>query len=240
MFRVAGKKNTKSLKERKLAAAAKAIQSARATSINYRRGLAPPRTGGFWGGVGGRVSEKKVIDTAASYYNANTTGAVTLLNGCVQGNDFNQRDGRKIKMVSVQFSGDFLYNASGGDDAGVRLAIIYDTQANASAPAITDVFTAINAHTFVNLNNRDRFRIIYDKRVCLGRYSTTATQSVADNTSRHIQKWIPLKGLETVYNSGNAGTVADIQTGALYALTMGDSTNGSPSYYGTFRVRFYD
>lgn len=106
---------------------------------------------------------------------------------------------------------------------------------------------ASTAISHLNPNNRDRFKILWDKQYVFGpiKVDNTATQSYgwAQGPSVYQVKFFKKMKLETIFNSGSAGTIADIQSGALYLLTIGTTapgTNTDADFIVTTRVRFDD
>ena len=132
-------------------------------------GLAPARTGGFFGvGVRRSRDERKVIDVDPALYAGDTTGSVTLLNGVATGTDFTDRIGRKIVMRSLYLRGTLSPVDGITLDNMCRVLIVYDMQSNGAAPAITDVLKSATSIAQLNMNNRDRFRVIMDKQFAVG------------------------------------------------------------------------
>ena len=126
---------------------------------------APGRTGGFYGMyTRRRLDEKKFIDVSNTLYNFDTTGTIQLLNGCSQATDYNDRIGRKIIVRSIQLRG-LVYPLDTTTATSLcRMILLYDCQTNGAAPAITDVITSATSTAPLNLNNRDRFKILMDKQ----------------------------------------------------------------------------
>jgi len=184
-------------------------------------------------------AELKALDTATADYICDTTGSVTLLNGVTQGSDFTNRIGRRWTIKTVQVEGYFhgtgaLSNAAGSH---LRLMIIYDHQPNGALPAVTDVLTAATSHSFLNLNNRDRFRVIMDKQVTVDPMDNDATlTSLAGTTKKLVfYKRVNLP----VVNDGTTNGIGDIQTGSLFLLSIGSSTEDY-TFSGAVRIRFVD
>lgn len=197
--------------------------------------------------------EKKAIDVAVAGTNVNTSGVFTILNACIQGTDFDERVGRKIIVKSVQIRGRIQTEPSLAGTATVatgsqqcRMILFVDMQPNGAAPAVTDLLTNATPQAMLNLNNRDRFRILRDKVFVLDPYLRvdTATQSIASMTNQVKNvKVFKRCNIETIYNSGNAGTVADITSGAIHCLWLGNlaaGTNTDSNFFGEYRVRFSD
>lgn len=177
-------------------------------------------------------TEKKAVDTTISSTFALTNG-FGLLNGISLGSDINNRVGRKILIKKVQLSGYIEVAGLANDGNLCRLKLIYDKQTNKAIPLATDILNADDAISFNNLANRERFLTLWEKSYILG-VSTT------DNSTIAVKESIPVN-LETIFNSGNAGTVADIQTGSLYLIyaTIGTAAN-LPGINVNTRVRYLD
>ena len=85
-----------------------------------------------------------------------------------------------------------------------------------------------------NLDNRNRFIILYDAMKYIN-------ASGEPNTAAMVHTKINLN-LQTNFNAGVAGTIADIATGSLYLLTLGSAGAGvtAGALTGRARVRFTD
>lgn len=226
------------------------------------------RNGGF-GGPAPHQPELKVIDQNIDTQLLNNAtgneGGVTgwtkiLLNPCVQGTDMYTRIGRKIIMqkwiLRLEVLQSNVASTSGG--AGhVRVLVVYDAQTNAAIPVITDILGATatgsaapDMTTPMNLNNRERFRLLMDKVFYIGAFVNSAvvglpaTPGFSNMAQSFVKKFKQNMKLDVVFNNGNAGTQGDIQTGGIwmfFATTVECSAaNGAPLINGVSRIRFYD
>jgi len=232
---------SKSSATRKLNAAAKAVKSARATILANRRMSAPPRSGGYYGVGSG---ELKLIDTGAAAITAVGSGAgasFVTLNGCVPGSDISNRIGRKIVMKSLLGRLSIYPVATTNAPIGdvLRVIIFLDHQTNATGPtATTDVLQTANYQSPLNLANRDRFKVIFDKFFTVNANSYTAG-ALTTGDPRPVHKKLYKKMTEpTIYNAGTAGTVADITSNSLHMLAI--TANGQTRLEYNYRVRFID
>lgn len=215
---------------------------ARNRAVSLARG--PPRTGGFYGDSVRRArGELKVNDIASGVYAGDTAGTVTLLNGIAQGDDFNNRTGRKITMKSIYIRG---FVAPADDSSGpnlARLIVFYDSQSNGTTPTITQVLTASSSVSHLNLDNRDRFKILHDSQYVQGHIDNTATQSFAQSPGPHPIKVyirIPKAYQNTTYNNTGA-TAGVVATGGLWMLTIGyNVTSLDSNFIVSTRLRFLD
>lgn len=194
-----------------------------------------------------KKKEYKFVDLGSSnFLTLNTTGTVTLLNGLVEGTDVVDRIGRRIFMKSIQVKGWLSFiNPTDFNLAGscqfARILLVYDKQTNGAAPAYTDVIQGLSSagtatNTFLDFKsmpNMDRFTIIRDHSFMVP--SEVFGQN--DNEKQwHINWYIPLKGIPTMYNASN-GNVADIKTGGLFMLSLGSSTFTATPTTFTYNTR---
>lgn len=193
------------------------------------------------------VKELKALDTTINqaFKVAGGPPPVTTLNLPVNGAELYQRIGRKIYMKSLHFRG-VVFNTAAAAQDFVRILILYDSNPNGAAPAYTDILqdstagAGTNFFSHLNLINRERFKVIRDwHRVMPLTTAANTESSVPETNCFHLDWWIPLKGLETIFNGTNGGTIGDISTGAVIIMTFGCNTS-LWQLNGTFRLRYYD
>lgn len=162
------------------------------------------------------------------------TGTLTLLNGIAPGTSEITRLGRKITMKSHLMRVNISVAPTTTGTTNLRLIVFYDRQANAAAPAATQVLTTDDISSGMNLGNAKRFVVIHDAyKECLSPTGgpTTITWNLYKKFNLPVQ-----------FNAGVAGTVADIQTGSVYALLYhnGLITVATPLVQSFSRIRFND
>lgn len=197
-------------------------------------------------------SELKAFDIALKTNTFSTiAGPPTFdtLNAMINGAELFQRVGRKTYMKSIHIRGAIQPNAVGNDAVG-RIIVYYDSQPNAAAPVIANLIQDSNnaaATTWqsgINLFNRQRFKILRDYQVLLGSVTNAAgnAELIPDpiKNSLNVEFFIKLKGLESVYNGTNGGTIADITSGAIGLVCFGDANVGSWDFKYGSRLRYYD
>lgn len=193
------------------------------------------RTGG-WANPA-RGGELKFVDTSPALtvlISSTAWSAGVLLNGLVPGSGADQRIGRKVIMTSLLYRIGFILGATSTGGSPLRLLIVYDKQANAAAPAITDILDTDHFLARQNLSNRDRFVVLADKHL--------PPISVQNNFSVISKIYKKRLNLETCFNAGVAGTIGDITSGSVYvfaAQTSGIGT-GAPSIVSRCRIRYRD
>jgi hypothetical protein len=122
-----------------------------------------------------------------------------------------------------------------GVDQTQRFILVFDRQSNGAAPAITDVLDSNSPFSLFNKDNAQRFRIVTDVVKVLN--------ASAESGSTHVTGIIRKRlNVAVMYNSGTAGTIADINTGGLFLITLGSSTAGATagSVVGRVCVNFTD
>lgn len=210
-------------------------------------GMVPLSTRGYTP----NLVEKKVFDRDSTLYQVNSTGSFTLLCAPIPGSDMTNRIGRKILIKSVYVRGfvghERAMNLAAIDASGQlpRMILFIDYQPNGAAPAVTDILKETGPVSQLNLNYRDRFKILCDKQWVVDpfMYSAVATQSYASaaNTLKPVKVYKKLN-LTTVFNAGTAGTIADIASGALYMFWIGGAVAGTQDINASIctRVRYVD
>lgn len=179
-----------------------------------------------------------------------------LLNGLATGTSSYQRVGSKINMKSLYWCVNFGMCAVDADPATdiatlntpVRFMIVYDKQANGAQFAITDLLNTtagvgngargIDTCSPNNLNNRDRFIVLADKRFVLQSEGTSA---------RTIKKYKKLNTQVCYTNGAGVGGISEITSGSLYAVVFRDAEMNNQldpaltvTMNGLIRLRFQD
>lgn len=182
--------------------------------------------------------------------------SLSLLNGFVQGVADSNRIANKVQAMSVQFKGAVLMDPDCLIGAICRIIIFWDHTPNGVAPAFSDVLdtttvTSASANTVFapyNLDNQPRFKILKDKMFTLNGQTeqrvvvaTGTTDQLIPAASHPVKFKIPLKRMCN-YGLGNAGTIADISSGALYGMYLSTIPTGSqpPVLYAGIRFLYRD
>lgn len=232
---------------RKIAAARIAVSRAnavlKARSAMSPGSYGPPASRGFYNFGGGR-NELKFVDSADTNKAVAVGGEIFLLNGIATGTDITNRVGRKICMKSLIFNAN-IFNVATTANAlqgiMIRHMIIYDSQPNSAAtlPAVTDILAAATTLSPLNLNNRDRFKIVYDKRSQIGAFVINGAPTLVAGSPYNVF-WNKYRKLNhDVIYSGVGNTIGNIGTGAMYLLVIGDFTAVAQHDYH-IRIRFTD
>lgn len=180
-----------------------------------------------------RRTEFKTTESISSIAFDSASPTVTLLNGVVPGLDDDQRIGRKITLRSLQTLGT-IFNGSSGVDQVVRIAVVLDKTPGGVLPSYSNIFSSSGVDSMRNLDFRSRFQILSDQHIVV---NTKGQYGDAHPVQSYRKMFTP-----TIYNAGVAGTVADIESGALYLVTQGNVTGAN--VFATLsiahRVRYID
>ena len=179
-----------------------------------------------------------------------TTGDIILLNGLQKGDEYYQREGQKIHMLSVE-GHMWLAPQSSSDPQAVQVALVYDKFPNQSTPAYEDIFRAQYLVSGAPINPApgplqprnaayaNRFKVIKNARVTYAGHNTTARMIVRDLP---FEWYFNLGMMETLYDrNGNNGTIADIIQGAFFLVAISTEPSASGENVdlkGYLRVRY--
>lgn len=160
-----------------------------------------------------------------------------ILNGMTVGGSPNQRVGRKINMTKLTIRYNFAANQTLLAMLGscsFRIIVVFDKQTNGFTPLVTDILETDSFSSMNNLSNRERFITLVDF------ITPQITQGGPYNVNGIINRKF---NLETIFNTGGAGTVNDIATGGLFYLCASSNAAGvqSPLESSSIsRMRFVD
>jgi hypothetical protein len=189
--------------------------------------------------------EPKNLDISNTYTLSGTTGTLVLLNAITQGVTGNSRTGRQVKLDHLRLNFTFTASSAESQDA-VRIIVLIDKESRGAAPAVGDVLTnstfglgaLLSSHNFDNVPTR--FKILADEVVCIQpTVAVNSTNTVWNTNIFHRLFHIKLKQNVHYYNT-SAGTIADIDSGALYFITWGVNSSGESTSTYDSRLVFRD
>lgn len=190
--------------------------------------------------------EMKNVDLVQNLTNVTNTFNLYTLNTISQGTNAGDRTGRDAVIESVQIRGIMsLGSPSTTPEDVLRVMLIWDRETRGAAPAAADVFLSTGGGSTcisqLNYDNAHRFKIVKDELYMINTSAIgqTAATSWAQNTMlvKNNSKTHKI-GLKTHYYNTSAGTVADIDSGALYLVVV--SLYGTVSWSNSIRVKFRD
>lgn len=202
------------------------------------------------------------VDSANCLHVPSGTNYTAGLVATTQGSGAQERDGRIQHNLSIHLQGRIRHQSwvSSGDSAAnfkqleqhpIRMMLILDTQLNGAAlapglplvmqgtaigPAGTQVAlpAAVSAYGFRNLENTQRFKVLYDKIIVPRLQTPTVVGSVVGGTAtdEHLgvtEYIIPFEihkalGFKSTWSAGTAGTAGMLRDNALglYVFKTGE------------------
>lgn len=155
-------------------------------------------------------TEIKRVDYSATE-TSSTTATFDLLNGMAQGTTASTRVGQSVKCDGIFVRLAITINAS-ATTSFERVLVVMDKQANGAAPAIGSILNATTVVSPFVIGAQNRFAILMDESFALsagGIQCVLYDKSIA--CSSHVE-----------YNTGSAGTIADINTNSIYLIHFSD------------------
>lgn len=192
--------------------------------------------------------EAKEYDLFINNGTFTTVGATSQLNAPIEGTDYNQRIGRKVRhhylMLDITIQAGIT---QGPNDAG-QISVVLDRQPNGSVAAFSDIYdtsSAVAGSAFRNTAvNSERFLVLKT-----GQYIIGGTTGVDPGTTPTIvkQRWfIPLHRFRNpgdqhaVFNTSNTGTCTSNAILIAYGGNIVASGTTTPTMTFNSRYRYFD
>ncbi len=162
---------------------------------------------------------------------SDNSGDVQNITALAQGNQFNQRNGRKIKLFSFRLKGSVIQNTSAVNTT-YRMLLVRDNLGNTTPPVITDLF-ASTTNMFGGRAHQDdpqtnsRFTVLVDKLYLL---QNVGNQMVKFDIYRKISSHVTF--------TGTAAT--DEGKGALWLMTISNEATNTPAIIADSVVKYID
>lgn len=157
----------------------------------------------------------------------NTVGLISLLNPLGQGNSDGTRVGDRVrqKMLDMRIR---MYSVN---PITIRVMLILDTRPAGSYPAILDILDGNDPQTGSSGIMSHRSKINLSRFVVLQDQFMTFNPQITGTVQEkfiHVYKKL---NFGTDYSRGNAASVADIQTNALYLIAISNAINAATNPY---------
>jgi hypothetical protein len=173
--------------------------------------------------------EDKYLDTTSSAASSSSWQYV-LCNAISQGVTPSTRIGQSIKCVGIELRYTILCATASTAFQTVRLMLFVDKQPNAANPGATDVYGAgvLLPRTVGYL---DRFKVIHE---------ITMAFSPISNNGIMTGSFIHKQDFHQEFNTGNAGTIADITRNSLFVGYYTDQGANQATVSFTCRYVYVD
>lgn len=177
--------------------------------------------------------EYKLIDTLHSSVLMTVAPIITPLTNIVQGDSNVTRDGSNLKIVSIAWNY-FIHMNSSATSTMTRVLLVHDKQTNQALFTGTDLLTDVSIsdgiNSFRNLDNSQRFHVLYDRR---------HAHSVAGNsrtTKGSFHKQVQYK----IRYDANVGDITDLTMSSLSLVFFSNESTVTPTFNSFIRLRFID
>nr|WAE43232.1 MAG: capsid protein [Cressdnaviricota sp.] len=207
--------------------------------------------------IGGEVKSMDIVSptitaTTTASFTLNSTPQIVVLNPITIGSSSWNRIGRKVSLKSLHMTGYISQNTNEQVTTSFgRYIIVYDKQTNGSLPSFDDMFRGqINGATDsntsavndpfagLNLNNKERFEIILDRRLELPLANSASLIQSFTIDLHSFTNFVSLGNREVHFKADSTpGVIGDISTGGLYIVTVGSAASGSDSWALTTNIR---
>ena len=135
-----------------------------------------------------------------------------------QGDGPTQRNGRQLTIKSIQMR--LTIKQDGDSDhhnSAIRVILIQDKQANGASPALSDIVNGANTTVLTNLDNRQRFQILYDETYLIGGTLDGTLTGAAGGLPRAYCNFYRKYNITTTFK-GNDNSIGSIATNAIYLM----------------------
>ncbi len=174
--------------------------------------------------------EYKVLDTDISTA-VSTTALITNINDIPQGDGVSTRDGRSVKLKSINVHCTLQANASATRGDMVRVMLIQDRSQSGVAPAVTDILRQATVESQRNVtSDQNRFRVYWDKTVVLAPPGEQGDRKYMEYYKSNLN--IPMK-----YDGTGNGAMS---TNSFWLLQLGKNSTNTSANIVDARIRFLD
>jgi len=175
-------------------------------------------------------TEAKFLDQVWTNVAIDNTGTqIYLSNGMQQGLTASTRQGQSIHMDIYELNFTITNNAT-AINTYTRVMIVVDKQPNAAALSTAGILNSVVPSSQYIVGQQRRFIMLYDSVFALSTAGpSNLSMAISASTNQHVQ-----------YNTGNAGTIADIVTNSVYVILFSDQAVNTTTFNGYGRLYFRD
>lgn len=185
-----------------------------------------------------KSTELKRNDLNLAAYSVPIGGVSTThyLTAIATGDSDDNREGTKIKIISVQLRGTITNeDQTGANDTVCRL-ILYRARETVKGviPGVTEVLDVDSIMSLRDFRVQQEYKVLWDKTFQFNSSSDGIAQT------KSFRKFISIGGLNCNYD-GDTNTIADALTGGIFMILMTNMPDtAQPEWYVNTRVTFKD
>ncbi len=188
-------------------------------------------------------------DEVVQDYSAGVISNTSSLVFIGQGVTESTRIGRKCVIKSIGWRAKLkriggTSNAISGPET-VRMLIVQDKQANGAAPAVSGaagLLESANYQSFNSLNNKGRYRVLYDKVFTLNTLAAAGDGAVNDSGAleRNFTFFKDVNIPMEYSGVANPSVISEVRTNNIFGIMIAESSNSAVELDSKFRFRFSD
>ncbi len=161
-----------------------------------------------------------------------TTASIQQITNIPQGDTTITRDGGQVRLTSLDLKYTVKMNTS-ATRSFVRVILVQDKQTNQAiftlADLLEDATASDNIVSMLNLNNKYRFKILYNEVIEIDDFGT-------QNKYRHIHKKLDMR----LRFDASTPSIADLTSNSLALVFINDEATNFPTINFFNRVRYID
>lgn len=181
-----------------------------------------------------RTSELKENPSVAVNQSSTTSGTVVVLNFIAEGDDSNNRQGRKINTRAIDVKYSYIEGTANGT---AQVALVYDATPSAVVPSYGTIFDTSTANAGMAFkdtqDNRQRFKIFWIDELPISNGSDSTNGFV--HRTRHYLNLSKYPNYQKVGYGSTAGSTPN--SGGWY-LCYGDSLNTTTLAKINYNVKY--
>lgn len=176
--------------------------------------------------------EYKVLDTQITFTAISNTPTIVQLTNLSQGDGQSNRDGNQVKITRINWRYTYSVNAS-AVFSFLRVILVLDRQTNQAIYTAGNLLQDVTINDAIvsakNLDNKFRFKVLYDKV-----HSMSPTHRTCGNAK--YNKNVEIK----IRYDANAGDITDLTSNSLSILLVSNEVTNTPSITSFMRLRYVD
>lgn len=216
------------------------------------------RTGGYYG----RFARHGMSKPEMKFFDLSILGApipistgggllATSINLINQGNGESDMIGRKVTIKRISIRGTAIFRTNTGtlsnlgSGNGLKIVMVLDRQCNGAAATVTQLYETADIDSFLNLENKSRFKILKDwwvSNTAVTGYNSTGNTYYVDEKRIHFE-WtgrvhIPI---EFSAQAGGARAISEVRSNNIWMMAFADQAPGNTAQVEFItRVRYLD
>lgn len=183
---------------------------------------------------------KKLLNVEFKFHDVQLTNEtipiiplITQISNIALGDTDVTRDGSQIKAVRLNIKWTVQVNATAATQNRMRIMVVQDKQTNGAIYTDTDLLQDVSAQDGIvsmnNLDNKFRFRVLFDRRIAVSS-DGTATKFVSFNKKLQMK----------IRFDADAAAITSLTSNSISVLMLSNHATLTPSVTMFSRLRYVD